>query len=155
LQESHATRVTRSSDIRATPDDVWALIADLGGLARWASGIDHSSIMSEHVTGIGTTRRIQAGRTVLVEQVDAWEPGLGFGYSIEGLPPFVVSAHNTWMLRSAEAGASVTIITDVVTGRGLRRVAGRIAAMRLGRATGAILASIGRHFDDQREHVQP
>lgn len=141
-------RVTRARDLGATPDEVWALLSDLGGLSRWAPGIDHASLMGEQSSGVGATRRVQARRLVLVERVDTWEPGLMFGYTIDGLPPFVATARNTWTIRRAEDGASVAVITDVTADRGIRRLASRVVAWRLGNASTAMLAGLARHLEE-------
>ena len=61
--------VERSTTIDASPDDVWAILADFGEIGLWAPNFDHSCLLSEQTSGVGTVRRVQVGRTTLVETV--------------------------------------------------------------------------------------
>ena len=65
------TTATRSIEIAAPADAVWAVLADYAAISAWAPSVDHSSLMNEQATGIGTVRRIQSGRFTLVEEVVA------------------------------------------------------------------------------------
>ena len=47
---------------------------------------------------MGMTRRIQSGRTTLVERVVTWDPAGTLAYEIEGLPKVIRPVRNEWHL---------------------------------------------------------
>jgi carbon monoxide dehydrogenase subunit G len=134
------SRLTRSRDVTAPPSAVWNLLAEFDAIVQWAPNIDHSCLLTEQADGVGAVRRVQSGPTTVVERVMTWEPGLMIAYTIEGLPPIVRTAANTWLLRPVDGGTSVTIITDLDTATGpLGLVARRMLGRALGRAADAML----------------
>jgi carbon monoxide dehydrogenase subunit G len=52
--------------INASPDDVWAVVSDAGGIADWAPGIEPGSVEWDEAT---STRTIDMGGLKIVEQV--------------------------------------------------------------------------------------
>jgi carbon monoxide dehydrogenase subunit G len=52
--------------IDASPDDVWAIVADAGGIADWAPGIEPGTVEWDEATA---TRTIDMGGMKIVEQV--------------------------------------------------------------------------------------
>ena len=67
--------VMKSTTIPASVDAVWAVLADFAAISQWAPNVDHSCLMSDQTEGVGMVRRIQTGRTTVVERVEHWEPG--------------------------------------------------------------------------------
>lgn len=138
--------VTCTRDISAEPGTVWAVLADFGAISRWASNVDHSCLMSEQTEGIGTARRVQVGRTSLVERVADWAPGISLTYSIEGLPPVIRSAVNTWSLGEAAGGTRVSVTSRVNAGpRPPQQLIARVVARRLAKTSDSMLAGLDRH----------
>lgn len=109
--------VVRSTQIAAAPDEAWAVLADFGALATWVPMIQHSCLLSEQTEGVGTVRRVQIARQTLVERVTSWEPPHTLAYDIEGLPPMVGAACNTWRITATESGCDVTLTTEIDPGR--------------------------------------
>ena len=69
-------------------------------------------------------RRVQVGRTTLVETVVAWTPGELLSYEIAGLPAMLERVTNTWTLTPESGGTKVTLTTDIADGaRPLKRIA--------------------------------
>ena len=108
--------VERSKTIAASPEATWAVLTDFGELARWVPMIQHSCLLSEQTDGVGTVRRVQIARQTLVERVVTWDAPNELAYSIEGLPPIVGTARNTWRLRDTAGGCAVTLTTEIDTG---------------------------------------
>lgn len=127
----------RTRRISAPPEDVWALLADFGGIARWASVVDHASILRQPGDGedprIGLTRRIQMGRRTVLERVEHWDEPTRLSYVIEGLPKAIRSVRNEWTLAPDGNGATtVTLTTTVDCGpRPPQQLLSRIVARRL------------------------
>jgi hypothetical protein len=124
-------------------------LADFASISTWASNVDHASLMSEQTDGVGMVRRIQAGRTTVVETVEQWEPGSTLKYSISGLPPIIRSVTNTWSLTPTGDATAITLTTEVDAGprppqRGIAKLVGR----KLGRASAAMLAGLTEQLQE-------
>ena len=131
--------VLRSTEVPVPPCGVWAVLGDFGAISGWAVNVDHSCLITDQSEGVGTVRRIQAGRAVVLERVDTWEPPSILTYSLEGLPPIVRSATNTWVIEAAPAGSRVWLISRVDAGP---RVVAAAVAQRLARASEVLLAGL-------------
>ena len=105
-----------ASGIACAPEAVWAVLADFGGISRWAPNVDHSCLTTEQPEGVGTVRRVQVGRNALLERVVEWEPGRRLAYEIEGLPAVVRSVTNTWELEGSGGATTVTLTSQIDTG---------------------------------------
>lgn len=131
------------------------MLADFGNIARWAPNAEHSCLLSEQTEGVGTVRRVQAGRFVLVERVTVWQPELMLAYTIDGMPPPIRQATNTWIVRPHDVGASVTVLTEIDAGSGpARRFVAVVAARRLGGAATKMLDGLAAHLaaSDKEHH---
>ncbi len=144
--------IERSTDVAATPEQVWAVLAEFGSLAQWVPMIQHSCLLSEQTDGVGTVRRVQIARQTLVERVATWRPGNELAYSIEGLPPMVGPARNTWRLTATPDGCHVTLTTEIDTGRNPARrfVAGKVLE-RMSLASDAMLAGLAGALTEPKE----
>lgn len=131
----------RTATIDADLTSVWDVLAHFGDISRWAPNVDHSCLLADLPDTPGTAdltgipRRIQAGRTVLVETVTAWSPPSGLTYRIEGLPPVLRSVSNEWQLTPAPGTPDRTVATltsHVDAGpRPPQQLIARVAAKRL------------------------
>jgi hypothetical protein len=133
--------------VDATPAEVWEVLARFDRLSSWAPDVDHSSYLTGQTEGVGTARRVQVGRMVLVERVTEWEPGDALAYDLEGLPPVVGGATNRWVLRPDGSGTDVTLSATVDPGvKPVGRLAARIVERRLARANDGLLAGLADHL---------
>jgi carbon monoxide dehydrogenase subunit G len=146
------TTVERSATIATTPDAVWAALADFGAISAWAANVDHSCLLTRQETGIGTARRIQTGRTTLVETVAVWtapttgRPGV-LSYSLEGLPKVVRSVTNTWNLTQDGAGTTVTLTSSIDAGsRPPQKVIAKVVGRKLAAASDEMIAGLTSHI---------
>ena len=140
--------VERTHSIPAAPDVVWRVLADYGILARWAPNVDHSCLLTEQHEGVGTVRRVQVGRTTLVETVVAWTPSELLSYEIAGLPPMLERVTNTWTLTPENSGTKITLTTDIESGAGpLKNVAAKVAGRKFGSASDEMLHGLTEHIN--------
>lgn len=124
----------------ATPGEVWAVLSDYFRLASWASAIDHSSAMTATEAGVGASRRVQVGSTVLIENVVDWEPQAIMAYEIHGLPPVLKRVENRWTLRPDGDGTSIELVALVEPGpRPPMKVAAKAVARRIGRTNRSLV----------------
>lgn len=141
--------VVETISIARSPDRVWAALADFGGIGRWAPNVDHSCLTTERPDGVGTARRVQVGRSALLERVVEWEPGERLAYSIEGLPPVVRSVTNTWRVEGDGSATTVTLASTVDAGpRPPQQLIARIVGKGLAKASREMLAGLRIHLEE-------
>ncbi len=142
------TTVERTTSVPARPADVWAVLADFGSISAWAPNVDHSCLLSEQDSGVGTRRRIQTGRMTVVETVSTWEPAVVLSYSLTGLPRVIRSVTNTWRLEAAAGGTQVTLTSEIDAGpRPPQQLVAKAVGRKLGDASDQMLAGIATHLD--------
>ena len=145
--------VSRTTTVDADLTAVWDTLADFGAISRWAPNVDHSCLLvhmpasaDETSDLTGVTRRIQTGRTVLVERLTAWSPPARLAYRIEGLPPVLRSVTNEWELApvtGARGRTNVTVTSHVDAGpRPPQQLIARVAAKRLAGASEEMLQGL-------------
>lgn len=130
------TTTARSRRVHAPPERVWELLADFGGIARWAPVVDHASLLAAPADGagmVGVVRRIQTGRRTVLERVVRWEEPTAIAYDIEGLPKAIRSLRNEWTLAPGPAESTeVSLATTVDCGpRPPQQLVARLVARRL------------------------
>ncbi len=141
--------IAETTSIARSPDHVWAALADFGGIGRWAPNVDHSCLTTERCEGVGTTRRVQAGRNALLERVVEWEPGARLAYRIEGLPPVVRSVTSTWRLDGAGSATTVTLTSVVDAGpRPPQQLIARVVGRSVAKASREMLAGLRNHLEE-------
>ena len=138
------TEATRERHIARPVGEVWAALADFGAISRWSPDADHSCLLTDQRSGVGTTRRVQVGRMTLVERVTTWDadPPCTLAYEIQGLPAALGRVSNRWVLDPMSNGTAATLTTRVEgTSRPLKVVA-RLAAARMAKASAAMLEGL-------------
>jgi carbon monoxide dehydrogenase subunit G len=84
-------RTTATSVVKATPDQVWAVLAEHEGMASWGPGMK-VSLTTEGApdrNGLGCVRKISAPgpAPAIVEEITRFEPGQVLGYkALSGVP---------------------------------------------------------------------
>lgn len=140
-------QVTRSRTIAASPADVWEVLADFGGLQAWVPSITHSNLTTETTAGPGTARRVQTGRTVIIETVVDWQPETTLAYRIDGLPSVVTAAENRWTITPAADRVDVAITSTVDTGsRPPRKAVARVVTRILAKVSDRLLDGLDRRL---------
>jgi uncharacterized protein YndB with AHSA1/START domain len=143
------TTVERTTTIPASPQQVWDVLADFAAIGSWAPNVDHSCLLTEQESGLGTVRRIQTGRTTIVETVTAWEPGVMLSYSITGLPAVIRSVISTWRLEPYGGGASTTLTTAIDCGpRPPQKLIAKAVGRKLGQPSDEMLAGLTAHLQE-------
>lgn len=138
----------RTCNVTSGPAVVWDVLADFGNLADWVSEIDHSELTTLETGGVGATRRVQRGRSVLLERVVDWEPGQSLAYEITGLPRIVRRAENRWHLDALGAGTEVTLTSIVdAGGRPPQELVATAVATAMGRVSRMLLAGLAAHLE--------
>jgi carbon monoxide dehydrogenase subunit G len=143
--------ISRSRTIAAQPQAIWDVLADFGSLSSWADNVDHSAISNRGPDGgpLGTTRRVQLGRTTLLERITAFDPPSSLAYDITGLPKRLRSIANRWALRpSGPTATEVTLTSTVEIGSGpLARLAERVVARAMAKQSDALLAALAHRSE--------
>lgn len=84
-------RSVSNAVVKASPDEVWALLADHEGMASWGPGMKVTLTQEGTAdrNGIGAVRRIEAPgpAPAIVEEITRFEPGVALGYkALSGVP---------------------------------------------------------------------
>lgn len=141
----------RSITVAAPAGAVWDVLAAFDRLSAWAEDVEHSTYLTTQTEGVGSARRVQVGRTVLVERVTEWDPPTTLAYAIEGLPPVIGGATNRWTVRPAGDRTTVTLTSTVDPGvKPPGRLVAPLLARRLAKASDGMLAGLARHLQEGR-----
>ncbi|EHI11828.1 SRPBCC family protein [Mycolicibacterium thermoresistibile] len=143
---------SRARTIPAGTERIWELLGDVGALSSWARLVDHSCVLTTGPHGdlIGTTRRVQIGRTTLVERITEFDPPRALSYQICGLPPQLGNVVNRWVLSPTAGGTVVTLTTTVESGPGvLRRAAAALAARMPARRSAVLLDDLADRITEE------
>ncbi|WCO66910.1 SRPBCC family protein [Iamia majanohamensis] len=147
------TDVVRARTIARPPEEVWDALADFGAIATWADRVDHSSLLRPGAGGgaadVGAERRVQVGRSALLERVVESDRPDALAYDIEGLPPVVRRARNAWSLTSAGDGATAVTLTSTVDcgPRPPQKLVARLVGRRMGKESDSMLAGLARTLE--------
>lgn len=138
----------RTAIIPAGQGVVWGVLSDFGAIARWASFVEHSSLVRSGPVKSGLTRRVQMGRMVVLERLVDVEAPHSLEYDIEGLPERISSVRNRWTIEDeGPDSSSVSVTTAVTIGpRPPQRLAERVLARVLARRSDAMLAGLTNYL---------
>ncbi|WP_422741936.1 SRPBCC family protein [Mycobacterium sp. WMMD1722] len=142
--------ISRHRTVRADRQAVWDLLADFGEISAWAADVDHSCILNAAEHGlVGTTRRVQIGRMVLVERVIEADAPRVLAYDIAGLPGPIRRAENRWTLDDVLQGSTaITLTSTVDLGAGrLRGIAAQAFTRVMARSSDAMLSGLAAKLE--------
>lgn len=102
--------VKAKKQIGATPDKVWAVLADFPNIANWNSGVSRSYATSDATTGVGAKRHCDLPIGSLEETVTGWEEEKRMEIKIDSAARLPI-AHGlaTFTLNGADAATDVSI----------------------------------------------
>jgi hypothetical protein len=144
--------IDRRRTIAADPKTVWAVLADFGAISSWADNIDHSCILNHASAPVGTTRRVQIGRNVLVEQITEYDDMRSLAYDVAGLPRRLRRFNNRWSLRPGNDGTVVTLTSTVEIGSGpIQKLAEQAVCRVQIRQSDVMLAGLAHRLEQSRE----
>jgi len=142
--------VERTTSVTAPPADVWEVLSDLAAISSWAPNVDHSCLLTEQESGVGAVRRVQTGRTTVVETVTTWTPDQLLSYAITGLPPVIRSLTNTWQLEPDGGGTTVSLTSQIDAGpRPPQKAIAKAVGRKLGSASDQMLAGLADRLKTQ------
>lgn len=137
-------RICRSRTIPAEIQSVWDVLADFGAISAWVPTIDHSCLLEQDPV----SRRIQVGRTVVVERITDFDPPHALGYDIDGLPRRLRRVHTDWRLVPSGCHTVATITNTIDIGTDLvSRLAERGTCQVLARQSDVILAGLAKRME--------
>jgi uncharacterized protein YndB with AHSA1/START domain len=147
-----ATSGHRTRLLPAPVERVWEALEAFDEIAAWAPKVvDHSSTMGGPGGGVGAARRIQSGRNVLIETVEAWDPPKRLLYRLDGLPGPIRRATNEWTLEAQADATVATLTTTVEVGpRPPHRLVERIALTRMAKVSDGLLDGLAAHLAEPR-----
>ena len=145
-------RIHASREMWATPDEVFAALADHETWPEWFPDVSAVERLGDQRDGVGSRRRvIIGGRARVDEEFIVWEPGSAWGFTGYDMSPALVRSLNerVTIQPTGPDRVRVTYLMAIdpkpVVGLVLR-VAKRGIAKNLGEA----LESLGRRLEAQR-----
>jgi len=70
------SQLSSTATVRAPLARVWETLADVGTIAEWHPGVEHSPVLSTNPTGLGAARRVELyDGTSAVEEVTSLDEG--------------------------------------------------------------------------------
>ncbi len=138
--------VSESIEIDATPDEVWAHIADHASWPEWFDSLTEIQPGTTS-TGVGGTRRVIIKPLSIDEVFTAWDEGEHFAFAIVGskLPMLAAAAESVRLEAIAEGRCRVTYRQGVEGRKGLgwlMKLAWTPAAKGLAPALAALKARV-------------
>lgn len=109
------SRIVRSIEIEAAPAQVWEVLADFGGIARWNPNVSTSHSTSATNGGVGATRHCDVKGGAIEERIVDWREGRSLTleiYEAKGSPSALARATATFAVDPAEGGSAVTATLD-------------------------------------------
>ena len=95
--------------IDAPVQKVWEVLADIGGVAKWAPTIKHAVTTSKANSGVGCERECDvAGFGKVTERFVKWEDGSHYTYEVTGAGPMKL-VRTTWSVRGAGNQSVATV----------------------------------------------
>ncbi len=89
-------------EVEATPETVWALVRDFGGIKAWNDGIDSCEVEG---SGVGSVRTIKMGGIEIQERLEHTDDvGRTFSYSIVAGPVPVENYLSSMTIHDAGEG---------------------------------------------------
>jgi hypothetical protein len=104
-------QLIRTLGIEAPTQAVWSVLADFGGVARWALAVRKAGWSGELRSGVGCGRTLVGPDGVAVEEVvTRWEEGRSLTFEIPGgLARFIAFLEETWTVEAGGGGSIVTV----------------------------------------------
>ncbi|MEE2768691.1 MAG: SRPBCC family protein [Actinomycetota bacterium] len=131
--------VTKSVTLDARREAVWATLTAFDRIAEWAEDVDHSSLLTDQASGVGTTRRIQQGANAITETIVNWQEPTCLAYRVDGLPPIFRQVINQWDLTEEGERTQANLTVQVTATRPPAAIAAQIVARAIGRVNARIL----------------
>lgn len=133
---------TQSLTITASREAVWAVLADFDRIVDWAHNVEHSCLLTDQDSGVGTVRRVQQGANALTETVIDWDEPTCLAYKIGGLPPIFRRVINRWALIEEKGDTRVCLTVEVVPVQPPAAVVARVVARVVGRVNARMLDNL-------------
>lgn len=113
-------RVEAVTEIAASPDSVWPLIADHDGWPRWFRELTGVQVTPDPA-GLGAGRRVRIGRIVLDQTCTAWDVPSHFALAVTASNiPFIAAMAESIHIEPSAGGCLVTYRQGLQPRRGTR-----------------------------------
>ena len=143
-------KVSASREMRATPDQVFAALADHETWPEWFDALSKVERLGDQAEGVGSRRRVHiGGRAVIDEEFIVWEPGRAWGFTVYDSSPRVLKSLNE-LVTIQQTGADrvrVTYLMAIEPTRAVGLLLRAGATRQLKKNLGAALDALGRRLE--------
>ncbi|UYM07662.1 SRPBCC family protein [Solicola gregarius] len=99
-----------STQVDASPDDVWAVVADVESWPSVTDSMDEVRVTSEGAFGVGSTAKVKQPKIPLLTwTVTDWREGRSFVWQTSSLGVTIVASHD---VRATSDGTRLTLGID-------------------------------------------
>ena len=104
--------LTEQTSIQAQDEELWSVMADFGGVYKWAPYMHKSALVGCQMTGVGTCRFLRhVWGFILEEVVTEWTEGKGFSFDVYRAPYPMKNVHESWI--AGRENGHATVLTRV------------------------------------------
>jgi hypothetical protein len=104
--------LTEQTSIQAQDEELWSVMADFGGVYKWAPYMHKSALVGRQMTGVGTCRFLRhVWGFILEEVVTEWTEGKGFSFDVYRAPYPMKNVHESWI--AGRENGHATVLTRV------------------------------------------
>lgn len=153
---SEQITVAKSIEIGAPASELWHKTAeDFGGIDKWIAAVSDVTLLpTDSGASLGTERVCRSPFGDTREVIVTYdEEERVFGYGIQGLPPFVTNAVNTWSIVEKDEHTSeltMTFTADSVSGADPEMVTG--LQSQLGKLLGEATEELKHFIETGKPH---
>ena len=141
-----------SAVVDGTADEVWAVLADHAGWARWFSAIRTCEPTSELASGVGSTRTISLGGGATIdEEFIAWDELELWAFTATAGPPLVTSLVERVDLSPVDDGTTTVTYRMAAQPRGGLGWLLQLARPTMVKSLSDALAALEVEVQDRRE----
>lgn len=139
-------RFVNECELTATPDEVFAILADADAWPRWFSDFRSATWLTPEPRGVGARRHVVLKSLQAKEEFLAWEPGRRFAFfMLETTLPLTSSMAEDYALEALPNGRTRLVWTAAYTLKPLARVIHPILRVIFGRMFSRATAGLQRY----------
>lgn len=139
-------KVSQTRRIAASPDAVWAVVADHANWPTWFPGLK-KVVPGETAEGVGGSRTVHLTGMAVEEEFLAWDPGAHFAFTGTGATRGALESLVESVRLAADGDSATTVTYTVALKPSGPSIVGTVVAKIMKQATGKGLAGLAEQVE--------